>query len=1610
MSKKIAKVNPESRKSGHYIVAIGASAGGLDAIHEFFDHMPADTGFTFVVIQHLSPDYKSLLVDLVAKHTHMNVFEAANDMLLKKDCVYIIPNKKIMTIEGHQLKLTEKVKDKLPNKAIDTFLFSLANQIKEKAVAVILSGTGTDGTNGIEKIKEHGGMVMVQEPSTAQFDGMPVSAINSGNTDFVAKPSLMPGELSNYSTLKSAANAELVDLTESQFSEIFALVEKSSDQDFTLYKTPTISRRISRRMAAVEISEIPKYIELLHRNADEVKLLAQDFLINVTRFFRDKAAFDILEKDIIPAIVKDKQDGDLLKVWVCACSTGEEAYTIAILITEHLEQVGKDLELKIFATDLDEACIDIAAKNRYPESIAKDVPAALLKKYFVKQAATYSLLPSIRKQIVFAKHNVIKSPPFIKNDLITCRNMLIYMNTVLQQKIVSTFHYSLVSDGILFLGPSENASSIKDGVTELNSKWKFYKKTGSVNYGLHQSYTISAVNQSTARPLKEVKEILKSSAEEFADLMIEEFGSVAVFIDRDYIVKDTIGNFRRYLSMPEKKLDLNILNMFNREASINLNSLIRKAWSSNTKTSSNKLRLTKNDTDIFVNVTVKPPEPRTVGGYTIVMFSDARFDHAPKELVLPTDLETSDYEFIAEMEAELAETKTNLQVVVEEMETTNEELQSSNEELLSANEELQSGNEELQSLNEELHTLNSEHQLKIRELIELNDDLDNYFRSTDIGQIFIDGSLRIRKFNPSAIKMINLIDADINRPISHISSNILYDNLLKDIKSVITTDEVVEREIKLKSGLDNLMRIMPYLRKDGQKDGVVISFIDISVIKKLSDIISGVFNASAAALIAFREIRNKVGKIIDFTCTTLNDAANELVDGREINFDEQPSIKTFAVLIENISFEQFVKVVEGGTPLQTELQTPNGKWFQVMTAKLDDGFIISLTNVTDRKTADQKLRKNYSDLIVAREELKSLNSELEDRVFERTQRLTESEERFNLVAKATNDAIWDWSLVDNQLWRSENYTTMFGYHHDGESNQIDFWFEKIHEEDRAQVRESLYHAINSGEKHWSAEYRVMKSDQSYAVILDRASILHDEHGTAHRLVGSLVDVTRLIETERLLLESESRFKKIFDSKVVGITLSNADGEVLETNDAFLEMLGYTERTKSGMINLNKITAEKHHSSDEWAKAQLASKGVSPHYEKQFIKRNGEELWALVGSAILEQAGDDVIVSYVIDITKQKESEQKRIELQKLIKKQQDEFYSIFNNAPALINIRRGPDLIYEYVNKAFQDFGEAQNYIGRKSSTVLSRLQNEELQAIEQEVLRTGQPYIATAFKLERHNGADHEVTEEWFDFIFNPVFSAKDQVDGIAFFGFPVTDLVKGREATEELMRKKDEFMSIASHELKTPVTSLRGSLQLLDRLGKKLESENPIVRFIEKSLRQTEKLSLLLSDLTDMTKIQEGKMILNYSEFDALVMIKESIDDVRSQENISHELIIDCDGEMIIKADRARLEQVVNNFLNNAIKYSPNANRVVVNCAIEGDNWKLTVQDFGIGIPKNKSKYLFDRFYRVQESESKFSGLGLGLFISAEIITRHRGKIGVESTYGEGSTFWFSVPIEGI
>lgn len=1092
--------------SDHFIIAIGASAGGLEAIHEFFDNMPSNGHLSFVIIQHLSPDYKSLLVELVAKHTNMKVLEAQHQVTVEKNCVYVIPNDKLLTIKEGSLQLTEKHFEKAPNTAIDTFLKSLAEDQGARAIAVILSGTGTDGTKGIAAIHNSGGIVLVQDPISAKFDGMPNSAIASGYVDYILSPELMPEEIFNYIKERPVRTTIDGQPDETLLPEVLKLVEKNCQYDFYNYKTPTILRRIGRRMIHLGYKKFTDYLEHLRKTPEECKVLGKEFLIGVTKFFRDRTAFDILREEVLPEIIRSKEDGDILKIWVTACSTGEEAYSMAMTVNDVLQKSNKYLEVKIFATDIDLDSIEFASKGCYPANSALDIDGAFVKKYFERQGSNLVVSPEIRKQIVFARHNILKDPPFIKNDLVSCRNMLIYMNVILQRKVLSTLQFSLNTGGFLFLGPSEIPASVREGFEEINGKWKFYRKISNDNRYNPERFpsTQTFKLQRESRNYSQDNIMAKELSEDFKNILTEEYGFAAVYVDKDLEIKEAVGDFKKYLFLPDKISNLNILKMVSSELSIALNAAIRKASKENIKVTLNNIRIRKEDNEKSLNIFIRPSSS---DGYMMVVFSESHevpFVKSTSEFN-PQNSEDA-ISYISELEEELKETKGHLQLTVESLETANEELQSSNEELLSANEELQSSNEELQSLNEELHTLNTEHQLRIKELIELNDDLNNYFRSSELAQIFVDSELRIRKFNPTAVKMVNLIEGDIGRPIDHISTNIRNINLIGNINTVIKNGNAVEKEVYLNNNTISLMRILPYVRQDKSNDGVVITFIDISKVKELDNIIKAVFNSSVSAIMAFKVVKDERKNIVDFRWIAANHEADRFLNKSQVDYIGKSLKEEFPQLAGGNIFEKAVEVIVTGKPVQTELEINNGEevhYYELIANQMNDGLVMTLTNIDDRKEIERKLRDNVDELSVAKENYQKLNVDLEEKIKARTEELENIAQEFKFVTDFMPQMVWatqpdGYHDFYNKQWY--DYTGLSFEETKGKG-----WNGVLHPDDQQRAWKVWDHCLKTGEPY-EVEYRFKRFDGEYRWFLGRALPLRNEAGEIIKWFGTCTDI------------------------------------------------------------------------------------------------------------------------------------------------------------------------------------------------------------------------------------------------------------------------------------------------------------------------------------------------------------------------------------------------------------------------------------------------------------------------------------------------------------------------
>ena len=1006
-------------QSNDYIVAVGASAGGLEAINELFDNIPGNTGFSYVVIQHLSPDYKSLMNELLSKHTAMQVFEAEENMPIRPDCVYLLPAGKTMTISNSQFKLQDKVKSQKPNTAIDIFFSSLAEEKKDKAIGIILSGTGSDGTIGIEAINNNGGIIIVQDPITAEFDGMPNSAIATGCADMILAPEMMADEMLGYikeSPIIKSFN-KLNHQEEAILLDIFELIHHVTTYDFSHYKRPTITRRLAKRMGEKSIKSISDYYEFLKGDKEEVKALCREFLINVTKFFRDEDAFITLKNTVLPFLFKDKNPDDTIKIWTVACSTGEEAYSLAILFQDYIDATKKhEVNVKIFATDIDEEAIDVASKGIYTEASLRDMSADTIQRYFTKEGSHYRVIPSLRKMVVFAKQDVSKDPPFSKIDLLSCRNMLIYMNPLLQKIILQKFHFALNQDGYLFLGPSENIGVLREVMKDIDKKWKIYKCTSKAKPGDHDTF-LNPVNRGSyidVPIISKPKNAQNNISDIFKETLLEEYDLAGIYVDKDFEVKQAVGNFKNFITFPEGNFNFNLLKLVPPDLSIALSTAIRRAMKEDKKVVLKKVKVASGKTNRSINIIVKPyiVQKTYMQPFLFIILSEDVPEKKPKREII-TDKEYITQR-IEELETELRDTKENLQAVIEEVESANEELQSSNEEIVSSNEELQSTNEELQSLNEELHTVNAEHQLKIRELIELNDDMNNYFRNTEIGQILIDKKLIIKKFTPAATKQVNLIASDIGRSITDISNNFKNLDFINDLKQTMASGSSLQKEIVMGDGNTFLMKIAPYVRQDKTIDGVVVNFINITEVKRLNSLVEAIFNSSVNGITAQKVIRNNDHKIVDLEIIAANDAIGKIFNHTNKDLIGKSMMAELPEFT-SLHFDKYVAVVENNEACHFEyFDLKKDMWLDVIIVRMMDGVVTTFTNITDTKRSFMQLQ-NASDMLrTSNNQLEQSNYDLMQFASVASHDLKEPLRKIQTFGNKLKDKVED-KLVDNEL-------------------------------------------------------------------------------------------------------------------------------------------------------------------------------------------------------------------------------------------------------------------------------------------------------------------------------------------------------------------------------------------------------------------------------------------------------------------------------------------------------------------------------------------------------------------------------------------------------------------
>jgi two-component system CheB/CheR fusion protein len=1035
---------------GFPIVGIVASAGGLDAFKKFFNAMPADSGMAFVLVPHLDPTHESLMVGLLSKLTPMPVVEATQGMVVQMNSVYIIPPRNFLAISQGRLQLREPPKQRGWQTSIDFFLRSLAQDQNERAIGIVLSGTGSHGALGIREIKLAGGMVMAQAPETAEYDQMPKNSIATGLIDCILPPEQMPAALVNYveqpylsSVGKITSPAED---SSDLLNQVLTLLHARTKYDFRAYRTAMVLRRIQRRMSLVHADSITHYLDLLQQRPEEATALYKDLLISVTAFFRDPEAYAVLEQEVIAALIARNSDEAPIRVWVPGCATGEEAYSIAMLLLEGIAAANANLSIQIFASDIDHDAIEVARVGIYPASVVSDVSTERLQRYFTMvDDSHYQIKKHLRESIVFSHQNLISDAPFSKLDFISCRNLLIYLRPEVQQKVIELFHYALSVDGYLLLGPSETIGRTTDLFETVSKKWRVYRRIGVArrdfsgvpSFQADERRPLLTHQQASVSHRKSLKELTEK-------LVLNEYAPAAALINRRLEVLYVTGPLVDYLEFPVGELTKELLSMARAGLRTKLRIACKNAIRDGKTVIDTEVRVKRNGHYVPCSITVRPlTEPKETEGMMLVTFQDRSPSSSFNETIgmdsgsSTTDsFEVDDSPLVQQLEFELKSMSEELHSTIEEMESSNEELKTSNEEIMSINEELQSAieeletsKEELQSLNEELSTVNSQLQDKVEELDKATGDLMNLMSSTEIATIFLDEKLNITRFTPPTNSLLNLLPTDVGRPLRDIAPKFADKTMIRDCQQVLDKLMPMEREIETVESHYYLRRILPYRTTDHHIGGVVITFIDltqrkqaetaqretdarfVAALQESAERMEVVLNTAADAIITIDQ-HGKIESVNRATETLFGFRREELV-GKHVSI-MIPSIDSKR---RNGTIDNYLK--NGQTPIVGNVRElparrkDNSRFpVDISIGKMDhlDLYTLILRDISDRK----KLQAHI--LEIASEEQRRIGQELHDGT---QQELTGLSLYAGTLCEILSTAVRN-ETQDSQQWTLEN--------------------------------------------------------------------------------------------------------------------------------------------------------------------------------------------------------------------------------------------------------------------------------------------------------------------------------------------------------------------------------------------------------------------------------------------------------------------------------------------------------------------------------------------------------------------------------------------------------------
>ncbi|MCB1954472.1 MAG: PAS domain-containing protein [Rhodocyclaceae bacterium] len=1234
------RAKPDHRRDGigFPVVGIGASAGGLEAFKTFFGAMPPNSGMAFVLVQHLDPTHESMMTDLLAKYTAMRVRQIEDGMPVEPNTVFMIPPNKYLTFKQGKLHLTEPVERRGMRMPIDFLFRSLAEELQEAAICIVLSGTGADGTQGLRMVKGEGGTILAQEPSSAQYDGMPQSAIGTGLVDYVLPPNDMPKALLDYvhhaPAWSDAPERKDAEGKTDNFQAILALLRARTRHDFRCYKQGTLTRRIHRRMGLRQTDGYQDYLKLLRDDPAEVKALLRDLLIGVTSFFRDQDAWKEVESLVIVKLLERKDENDVLRIWVPGCSSGEEAYSLAMLIAEVQARLGMSCSVQIFASDIDEAALEVARNGVYPESITNDVSASRLGRYFESEENRYRVSKHIRDMVVFANQNLVRDPPFSRLDLISCRNLLIYLDANIQKRIINLLHFALKEGGYLFLGPSESVAHREDLFETVSKKWRLYRRIGVVQRQA-LDFPLIATDEDRRSPFTTglPREPRAGSVTALAhEVLLREYVPASVIVNRRGEAIYYHGPVSRYLEVVAGEPTRYIAEQARPGLDLKVRSALQRAIRENAEVSmGGKVR---GDTSgMAVTIKVRPLEmPASAEGLLLVTFEDVPSVPAS----LPTQSDVQLPEEVRQLEYELTATREDLQSTIEELETSNEELKASNEEVMSMNEELQSTNEELetskeelQSLNEELTTVNNQLQDKVQDLESANNDMANLLNSTSIATLFLDRKFQVRRFTQAATRLFRLIPSDVGRSLEDIALRFANGHLMHQARQVLNDLRPQETTVQAEDGGVFLCRILPYRTIDDRIDGVVLTFVDITELKRMEadlrdseERLRFALDAASDGLWDWDIGTDKVFRSPRYY---------ELVGRRPE--EGQDNFEFFKSTVDPRDLEQCLAVI--GAHRKGDRSSID---FQYRLAAAGEGvrWMRARGRAVARDSEGQALRivGTLSDVTHQRQ--------IEEQLRENQARMQQAEALASMGA-------WDFDLVTKNVWWSDETFRIFGLPPDGPPVTFDRFLERVHPEDRARVSAAYSGSLKDGSGGYEIEHRVVLDDGVVRTVLERCAHVRDASGLAVRSFGMVMDVTAQREAEQHIY----KLSQLVEQSPSQILITDLQPRVEFVNEALIRQSGYSREELLGQ-NPRMLSAGKTPDATYEALWSVLSRGEVWKGELLERHKDGSEfLSRVVISPILDRSGKTAnYVAVYEDITEQKrtqeELEQHRAHLQELV--------------------------------------------------------------------------------------------------------------------------------------------------------------------------------------------------------------------------------------------------------------------------------------------------------------------------------------------------------------------------